>query len=153
MCCNNYKLEYSPYKNRHCQPVLSALIQGLDDHDSNNNIALEAMRGFSQMLQVVDVELVQGVQVSVALRIKPFFENGSPNVREAAFRVFGDLAKYGGTNSKAAFQEQVAGNFVCLLLHLDDCSKSVVKVLCVFLFLLVFLCSSSTCFLILYILS
>ena len=80
------------------------------------------------MLQVVDVEYVQGVQVSVALRIKPFFENESPHVREAAFSVFGDLAKYGGSNSKA-FQEQVAGNFVCLLLHLDDSSKTVVKVL------------------------
>jgi len=107
---------------------LSALIQGLDDHDSNNNIPWEAMRGLSQMLQVVDVEYVQGVQVSVALRIKPFFENESPHVREAAFRVFGDLAKYGGSNSKG-FQEQVAGNFVCLLLHLDDSSKTVVKVL------------------------
>jgi hypothetical protein len=123
--------------NQHCQPVLSALIQGLDDHDSNNNIPLEAMRGLSQMLQVVDVEHVQGVQVSVALRIKPFFENESSNVREAAFRVFGDLAKYGGTNSKA-FQEQVAGNFVCLLLHLDDSSKTVVKVLC-FLIVIVIL--------------
>jgi len=111
---------------QHCQPVLSALIQGLDDHDSNNNIPWEAMRGLSQMLQVVDVEHVQGVQVSVALRIKPFFENESPHVREAAFHVFGDLAKYGGSNSKG-FQEQVAGNFVCLLLHLDDSSKTVVK--------------------------
>lgn len=83
------------------------------------------------MLQVVDVEHVQGVQVSVALRIKPFFENESPRVREAAFRVFGDLAKYGGSNLKG-FQEQVAGNFVCLLLHLDDCSKTVVKVLSFF---------------------
>lgn len=114
-------------KNRHCQPVLSALIQGLDDHDSSNNIALEAMKGFSQMLQVVDVEHVQGVQVSVALRIKPFFENENPNLREAAFQMFGHLAKYGGINSKTAFQEQVTGNLVCLLLHLDDSCQTVVK--------------------------
>lgn len=86
------------------------------------------MKGFSQMLQVVGVEHVQGVQVSVALRIKPFFENENPNVREAAFQMFGDLAKYGGINSKPAFQEQVTGNLVCLLLHLDDSSKAVVKV-------------------------
>lgn len=80
------------------------------------------------MLQVVDVEHVQGVQVSVALRIKPYFENENPNVQEAAFRMFGDLAKFGGTNSKGAFQEQVTSNLVCLLLHLDDSSKTVVKV-------------------------
>lgn len=80
------------------------------------------------MLQVVDMEHVQDVQVSVALRIKPYFENENPNIREAAFRMFGDLAKYGGHNSKAAFQEQVTSNFVCLLLHLDDCNKIVVKV-------------------------
>lgn len=83
------------------------------------------------MLQVVNVEHVQGVQVSIALRIKPFFENESPHVREAAFHVFGDLAKYGGSKLKG-FQEQVAGNFVCLLLHLDDSSKTVVKVLSFF---------------------
>ncbi|XP_069674813.1 maestro heat-like repeat-containing protein family member 1 isoform X2 [Periplaneta americana] len=114
-------------QNRHCQPVLSALIQGLDDHDNSNNIPLEAMKGFSRMLQVVDVEHVQGIQVSVALRIKPYFENENANVREAAFRMFGDLAKYGGTDSKAAFQEQVSGNLVSLLLHLDDNNKTVVK--------------------------
>ena len=107
---------------------MSALIQGLDDHDINSNIALEAMRGFSQILQIVDIEHVQGVQATVALRIKPFFENENPNVREAAFRMFGDLAKHGGTDTKAAFQEQITGNLVCLLLHLDDNSKLVVKV-------------------------
>jgi len=88
------------------------------------------------MLQVVDVEHVQGVQVSVALRIKPFFENENPSIREAAFRMFGDLAKHGGTNSKAVFQEQVTGNLVCLLLHLDDNSKTVVKVCCFYVFIL-----------------
>ncbi|KAJ4431384.1 hypothetical protein ANN_19981 [Periplaneta americana] len=59
--------------------------------------------------------------------IKPYFENENANVREAAFRMFGDLAKYGGTDSKAAFQEQVSGNLVSLLLHLDDNNKTVVK--------------------------
>jgi hypothetical protein len=107
---------------------LSALIQGLDDHDNGSDIPLEAMKGFSQMIQVVDVEHVQGIQVTVALRIKPFFENENPDVREAAFQMFGDLAKYGGTNSRTAFQEQVTGNLVCLLFHLDDNSKTVVKV-------------------------
>jgi hypothetical protein len=109
----------------------------LDDHDNSSDIPLEAMKGFSQMIQVVDVEHVQGVQVTVALRIKPFFENENPTVREAAFQVFGDLAKYGGTNSRTAFQEQVTGNLVCLLLHLDDDSKTVIKVhyFCVFYFM------------------
>jgi hypothetical protein len=86
------------------------------------------MKGFSQILQVVDVEHVQGVQVSVALRIKPFFENENPSLREAAFQMFGHLAKYGGIHSKTAFQEQVTGNFVCLLLHLEDSCQTVVKV-------------------------
>jgi hypothetical protein len=115
-------------KTRHFQPILSAFMQGLDDHDSNNNIPLEAMRGFSRLLQIVDIEHIQGVQATVALRIKPFFENENPDVREAAFRMFGDLAKHGGADTKPAFQEQITGNLVSLLLHLDDNDKSVVKV-------------------------
>ncbi|PSN35449.1 hypothetical protein C0J52_06619 [Blattella germanica] len=114
-------------KNRHYQPILSALIQGLDDHDSNSDIPLEAMRGFSHLLQIVNEDHVQSVQATVALRIKPFFENENPNVREAAFRMFGDLARCGGQNTSTAFEEQIKGNLVCLLLHLDDDNKAVVK--------------------------
>ncbi|KAJ9596476.1 hypothetical protein L9F63_012515, partial [Diploptera punctata] len=114
-------------KSRHYQPILSALIQGLDDHDTSNNIALEAMRGFSRILNIVDVEHIQGVQATVALRIKPFFEKENAEIREAAFLMFGDLAKCGGTDTKTAFQEQITGNLVCLLLHLEDNSRHVVK--------------------------
>ncbi|XP_068084667.1 maestro heat-like repeat-containing protein family member 1 [Anabrus simplex] len=114
-------------RSRHSEAVLSALIQGLDDHGSGMQIPLEAMRGFSQMLQVVDEEHIQNVQVTVALRIKPYFEKEDCNVRAVAVRMFGDLAKFSVRNSKEAFQEQVNGNLVCLLLHLDDDDMNVVK--------------------------
>nr|CAD7202277.1 unnamed protein product [Timema douglasi] len=109
---------------RYSGPVVSALVQGLDDQ---GRIPLAAILGFSDMLPAMDLEHVRGVQTSVALRIKPYFQREDAVMRAAAIRMFGDLAKFGGSNSTSAFIEQVQGNFVSLLLHLSDCDDQVVR--------------------------
>nr|CAD7453186.1 unnamed protein product [Timema tahoe] len=109
---------------RYSGPVVSALVQGLDDQ---GRIPLAAILGFSDMLPAMDQEHVRSVQTSVALRIKPYFQREDAMMRAAAIRMFGDLAKFGGVNSTSAFIEQVQGNFVSLLLHLSDCDDQVVK--------------------------
>lgn len=131
--------------------VFSALMQGLDDPESRckttpksdyvvvtsesfsstleTNVPLEAMLGLSKMLYSVDERQLEAIQVSAAVRIKPFYEKEDDRIRAAAFRLFGDLAKsYGSNYHIEAFKEQVNGNFICLLLHLSEENADVVKV-------------------------
>lgn len=116
-------------RERHCESVLAALMEGLDDHDTANNsdIALQAMTGLSQVMPTVEQHHIQNIQVAIALRIKPFFEKElSVWLRMTSLRLLGELAHYGGT-AMPAFQEQVRGSLVCLLLHLSEVDASVVK--------------------------
>lgn len=138
-------------RSRHCSFVFSALMQGLDDPEARcspksrtdkevittdsfystleTNVPLEAMLGLSRMLHAVDERQLDAIQVSTAVRIKPFYEKEEPTLRAAAFRLFGDLAMSFGSNYHVeAFKEQVSGNFICLLLHLSDENPEVVKV-------------------------
>lgn len=66
-------------RERHCESVLDALMQGLDDHDasSHSDIALQAMIGLSQVLPTIQQSYIRDIQVAVALRVKPFFEKVS----------------------------------------------------------------------------
>lgn len=138
-------------RSRHCSFVFSALMQGLDDPDARckqktqtdfvlvtpdsicstleTNVPLEAMLGLSKMLHSVDERHLEAIQVSAAVRIKPFYEKEDSHLRSAAFRLFGDLAMSFGSNYHVeAFKEQVSGNYICLLLHLSDEDAEVVKV-------------------------
>lgn len=93
------------------------------------NIPLEAMLGLSKMLHAIEERQLDAIQVSTAVRIKPFYEKEDSQLRSAAFRLFGDLAMSFGSNYHVeAFKEQVSGNFICLLLHLSDDNSDVVKV-------------------------
>lgn len=114
---------------RHSDVVLTALLQGLDDQENGSQIPFEAMKGLSKMCRVVDGDQIQSIQVTVSLRIKPYFEKEDPSVRTIALRTFGDISKYGGVPSKNPFLEQVNGNLVSLLLHLNDDEESVIKVI------------------------
>lgn len=49
-------------------------------------------------------------------------------VRAAAFKLFGDLTKYGNGESSEAFAEQAMNNLVTLLVHLNEDDMQVVKV-------------------------
>lgn len=144
-------------RSRHCSFVFSALMQGLDDPEARcntkqktdfvvvtpdsfsstleTNVPLEAMLGLSKMLHAIDERQLDAIQVSTAVRIKPFYEKEDYALRSAAFRLFGDLAMSFGSNYHVeAFREQVSANFICLLLHLSDDNAEVVKVCINFFF-------------------
>uniref|UniRef100_T1JN14 Maestro heat-like repeat-containing protein family member 1 n=1 Tax=Strigamia maritima TaxID=126957 RepID=T1JN14_STRMM len=98
--------------------VLSAMLVGLDDKDDfKGDIALESMGGLSKMLVEIDSGLVAPVLISIK----------RPDVRQAAFKLFGDLSKFAIGESEAGFVEQIQNNLVPLLLHLNDEDKNVIK--------------------------
>ncbi|XP_063232625.1 maestro heat-like repeat-containing protein family member 1 isoform X2 [Bacillus rossius redtenbacheri] len=114
-------------RGRYAESVLAALTQGLDDHDASGSIALAAVRGFLEMLPVMEEHHVLAVQGTVAIRIKHLFEREDGNMRAAAIRMFGELARCSVARPETAFREQVTGNLVCFLLHLSDGDDEVVK--------------------------
>uniref|UniRef100_A0A1B6KA60 Maestro heat-like repeat-containing protein family member 1 n=1 Tax=Graphocephala atropunctata TaxID=36148 RepID=A0A1B6KA60_9HEMI len=118
----------SQQKERHCESVLEALIQGLDDHDAecHSEVALQAMMGLSQVLPSVEQAHVRDIQVAIALRVKPFFEKDNVELRTTSLRLLGELAVTGGS-ALPGFQDQVKASLVCLLMHLSDMEMSVVK--------------------------
>ncbi|XP_046989834.1 maestro heat-like repeat-containing protein family member 1 isoform X1 [Schistocerca americana] len=113
--------------NRHSECVLSALLQGLDDQENGSKIPFEAMKGFIRMLKVADDTQIENIQVTIALRIKPYFEKDDPELRATAIQIFGDIARYGNKPSKTPFLEQINGNLACFFLHLNDDHEMVIK--------------------------
>jgi hypothetical protein len=104
------------------------MLAGMDDkEDLSGDITLEAMSGLSKVVRVLDEQQVRSVIINVALRIRPCFEKERPEVRAAAFTLFGDLAKFGDGHCEIAFNEQIHNNFISLLLHLNDEDITVVK--------------------------
>ncbi|KAG8195722.1 hypothetical protein JTE90_002985 [Oedothorax gibbosus] len=114
--------------DRYSTTILSAMMTGMDDRDDPTcSITLGAMSGLSSILSQVAAEDVRNILINIALRIKPMFEKEKPLVRAAAFTLFGDLSRFGNGPSKEQFIEQVHGNLVALLLHLNDEDKHVIK--------------------------
>lgn len=74
----------------------------------------------------------------MAIRIRPFFENQSPEIREAAILLFGDLCKSKlmacenaadvSSQTSEALKEQLFMNFFSLLLHLCENNGMIVRV-------------------------
>lgn len=83
------------------------------------------MLSFSKLLNIVDQKYLGNCQVTAAVRIKPLLEQENVNLRKASIRLLGDLASSVVVNE--AFKEQVHGNLVALLLHLNDENPDVVK--------------------------
>lgn len=111
---------------KHSTTVLSAMMTGMDDRDDPNDlITLEAMRGLSKVLAKVEEESIRQILINISLRIRPCFEKDKGAVRAAAIRLFGNLARFCDGPSKAPFSEQIHGNLVSLLLHLEDVDQQV----------------------------
>lgn len=120
---------------------LTALLKGIDDYNKDCfiNIPLESMRGLSKILQTLRQDKFEMFQVSLAIRIKPFFENVSTELRECAILLFGDLcfqkanyvrlktlSKQEGYSESddglvsESLLEQLKANLCSLLLHLCE---------------------------------
>ncbi|KAG0431230.1 hypothetical protein HPB47_021968 [Ixodes persulcatus] len=115
--------------HRYSGTVLSAMISGMDDKDdSEQKIMLEAVNGLTTLLAQADEHDVSSFIVTVSLRLRNMFEKDKAEVRAAAFKLFGDLAKFGHGECKDAFIEQAMNNFITLLVHLNEDDRQVVKV-------------------------
>ncbi|KAF5298497.1 hypothetical protein FQR65_LT01276 [Abscondita terminalis] len=116
--------------SRNYDTFLNIFMQGLDYNTVSNEsgLTLEAMLGFSKLLRVPEIQQLYSQQVKAAMRIKPLFEHVDVPLREAAFRLLGDLASsICDIKQHEAFREQVCGSLIALLLHLCDDQLNVIK--------------------------
>uniref|UniRef100_A0A336MNJ8 CSON014643 protein n=1 Tax=Culicoides sonorensis TaxID=179676 RepID=A0A336MNJ8_CULSO len=119
---------------KYSETSLTALLKGIDDFNSDCliNIPLESMRGLSKILQTLPANKLENFQVSLAIRIKPFFENQANDVREAAILLFGDLCLRTSLHSdhqniSEALKEQLLSNLFPFILHLSESESLIVR--------------------------
>lgn len=128
---------------KYSEMSLSALVKGMDDFNPNCfiNIPLESMKGLSRIVTALPGDKLATFHVSLAIRIRPFFENLSMEIREAAILLFGDLCRLSDENNieketsvvPEALKEQIVSYFCLLLLHLSEDDIHIVRV-CNFFF-------------------
>ncbi|KAG5684005.1 hypothetical protein PVAND_013258 [Polypedilum vanderplanki] len=113
---------------------LAALLKGIDDFNSNCfiNIPLESLRGLSKVIESIPKEKLDLFEVSLTIRIRPFFDNQSVEIREAAILLFGDLCyqtklKNNGSEISEALKEQLITNLFPFLLHMSENESIIVR--------------------------
>lgn len=130
--------------DKYSEMSLTALLKGIDDNNTECfiNIPLESMKGLSRIVMALHRDKLESFQVSLAIRIRPFIENSSSEIREAAILLFGDLCRIKttdyGTRCKSpietmtpvseALREQIFGNFFSLYLHMSETDSQIVRV-------------------------
>lgn len=130
--------------DKYSEISLAALLKGIDDTNSDCyiNIPLESIKGLSRIVMALHKDKLESFQVSLAIRIQPFIENSSSEIREAAILLYGDLCRIKttdhGTRCKTpietmtpvseALRERIFVNFFTLLLHLSESDAQIVRV-------------------------
>lgn len=130
--------------DKYSEMSLTALLKGIDDNNSDSfiNIPLESLEGLSRIVMALHRDKLETFQVSLAIRIRPFFENSLSDIRKAAILLFGDLCRIKttdyGTRTKTpietmtpvseALREQIFLNFFSLFLHLSETDSQIVRV-------------------------
>ncbi|GAB6030522.1 HEAT repeat [Chamberlinius hualienensis] len=113
---------------KYSNTVLSAMMSGLDDkEDPHGEIALEAMKGLCKVLQDMEESHVENALVNIIMRLRPCFESENKEIRAAAYQLFGLLARFCKVSEENNHIDQLHGNLICLLLHLNDEDKQVIK--------------------------
>ncbi|XP_062395570.1 maestro heat-like repeat-containing protein family member 1 isoform X2 [Sardina pilchardus] len=117
----------SPEKvNKYAKELLAAMSAGMEEKDDpGKHITLEAMSGLSKVLLYLDQKNVHLLVVYIFMKIKPFLENESDEIRCAAIMLLGNLSKFG--SGEPVFKDQIHNVLVSMLLHLCDPSQQVVK--------------------------
>lgn len=111
---------------KYSELALAALLKGIDDFNNNCfiNIPLESLRGLSRVIDPIKKEKLDLFEVSLTIRIRPFFENQSIEIREAAILLFGDLChqtkKKSNSEVSEALHDQLLTNLFPFLLHLGE---------------------------------
>ena len=125
--------------DKYAEMSLSALLKGIDDYNANCliNIPLESLRGLSRILEAIPSSKLEMFEVSLTIRIRPFFENESIEIREAAILLFGDLChqtKLRSSKTKDVvdvsdeLKEQLVTNLFPLFLHLGENQSIIARV-------------------------
>lgn len=109
--------------NTYASTILDALMSSIDD--SNETIAMEAMNGLSRVFEMVEEQRMAPVLVNICHRIHPAFDKENPEIRSAAFTLFGALHRFGGGSAKEIFYEQIHNNLPSVVLHVNDDNQSV----------------------------
>ncbi|XP_055389561.1 maestro heat-like repeat-containing protein family member 1 [Condylostylus longicornis] len=124
---------------KYTETAITALLKGIDDYNTDCliNIPLESKRGLSRIFQTLSSERVESFHISLAIRIRPFFENSSTEIREAAILLFGDLCEskmltqsandLTSSDSSEALKEQLFANLFSLLLHLSETDPTIIR--------------------------
>ncbi|XP_041962834.1 maestro heat-like repeat-containing protein family member 1 isoform X1 [Alosa sapidissima] len=117
----------SPEKvNKYAKELLAAMSAGMEEKDDpGKHITLEAMSGLSKVLLYLDQKNVHLLVVYIFMKIKPFLENESDEIRCAAIMLLGNLSKFG--SGEPVFKDQIHNVLVSMLLHLCDPNQQVVK--------------------------
>uniref|UniRef100_A0AAR2IQV4 Maestro heat-like repeat family member 1 n=1 Tax=Pygocentrus nattereri TaxID=42514 RepID=A0AAR2IQV4_PYGNA len=117
----------SPEKvNKYAKELLAAMSSGMEEKDDpGKHITLEAMSGLSKVLLYLDQKNVHLLVVYIFMKIKPFLENVSVEIRCASIMLLGNLSKFG--SGEPVFKDQIHNVLVSLLLHLSDPNAQVVK--------------------------
>lgn len=125
--------------DEYAELAITSLLKGIDDYNSECliNIPLESMRGLSRTLQTLPIHRVESFHISLSIRIRPFFENSSLEIRESAILLFGDLCEsrvanmtsgdVSPTGSLEALKEQLFANLISLMLHLSESDRNIIR--------------------------
>lgn len=136
--------------DKYSETSLSALLKGIDDNNNSItnsfiNIPLESVCGLSRLLTTLPNDKLETFQISLAIRIRPFYENSSDDIREAAILLFGNLCQINqsilpkknddnddgititGSSISEALKEQLLSNLFSMLLHLSEKSLAIVR--------------------------
>uniref|UniRef100_A0A182TC47 Maestro/Maestro-like HEAT-repeats domain-containing protein n=1 Tax=Anopheles maculatus TaxID=74869 RepID=A0A182TC47_9DIPT len=127
--------------DKYATMCLTSLLKGIEDYNEHCfiNIPLDSMRGLSRVLQAIEPVKFEPFQVSSAIRIRPFFEKNSTELRESAILLFGDIC---GLKLKQLtidtdgqlhepiselLMEQLRANLCSLLLHLCEQNSMIAR--------------------------
>ncbi|XP_043242349.1 maestro heat-like repeat-containing protein family member 1 isoform X3 [Amphibalanus amphitrite] len=122
-----FGVDYTHLIGQFAQPVMSALLGGLDDREeAGDGIPLQAMTALCGVLKVVSNEQVQHTLIPITIRIRVYFESESVALRSTSLGLFGACSAFcqGGLHDQ--YMEQAHNNLVSLLIHLNDPEPSVV---------------------------
>ena len=112
--------------DKYASTVIDALTPPLSGADER--LTIEAISGLEKIFEVVDEANVAPFIVNICAQIRPSFEKNNVVIRGAAFRIFGNLARFGASKACAErFYEQVHAALPSILLHLNDDNVEVQK--------------------------
>lgn len=112
--------------DKYSSTAIDALTPPLSGADER--LTMEAISGLEKIFEVVDEANVAPFIVNICAQIRPSFEKDNIVIRGAAFRIFGNLARFGASKTCAErFYEQVHAALPSILLHINDDNIDVQK--------------------------